>query len=322
MRWVRFLVRPFTRKPTVVISQSDTLSRIFLTSRNLYTQVAETCCLGDGVQLDDFCKLGPNTVVGANSKIGRFTEIGSDCHIGSFVRLDSHVLVDSNTMIGDHCTVYPFAVLGYRPQDKKYKGEQTGLEIGSRCQIRENVKIERGTSFRNKTVIGNDVLLMSNVYVGHDSWLHDHVTVANNVSIAGHVELHPYCVIGGHSALHQFVRIGQGAMIGGMAAIRRDVPPFCLVTGTPPRIRCLNYHQVWKKVTHHKHRKWMKQSFDYLFDSDDVSSIHQRAQHLLSQCSLSKDVSAIARYVIQEMCTFILSCHSSVRGLLTLVHNR
>ncbi|GJQ10892.1 hypothetical protein GpartN1_g2683.t1 [Galdieria partita] len=297
------------------------LSHSFVASRNLYAQIAETCRLGEGVQLEDFCKLGSNTVVGAYTKIGRFTEIGPDCHVGSFVQLDSHVLVDSNTVIGDHCTVYPFAVLGYRPQDKKYKGEQTSLEIGNRCQIRENVKIERGTRFRNKTIIGDDVLLMSNVYVGHDSWLHEHVTVANNVSIAGHVELYPFCVIGGHSALHQFVRIGQGAMIGGMAAIRRDVPPYCLVTGTPPRIRCLNYHQVWKKVTIRKHRKWMKQSFDYLFHSDDASSITQRALQLMSQCSSLPDVSDIAKHMIQEMCTFILSSHSSVRGLLTSVHH-
>jgi acyl-ACP--UDP-N-acetylglucosamine O-acyltransferase len=210
----RALPRKTTRLASSLVSTLEYPTVVFI-RRNLYTQVAENCRIGDGVQLDDFCRIGANTVIGENTRVGRFTEIGSHCRIGSFVRIDSHVLVDSNTQVGNHCMVYPFAVLGYPPQDKKYKGEETSLEIGNRCQIREGVKVERGTSWSNKTVIEDDVLLMSNVYVGHDSWIGEQVTVANNVSIAGHVKVFPFAVIGGHCALHQFVRIGRGAMIGG-----------------------------------------------------------------------------------------------------------
>eukprot|EP00871_Galdieria_phlegrea_P003109 jgi/Galph1/379/GphlegSOOS_G5105.1 len=286
--------------------------------RGLSVQVDVTCRLGKGVQLDDYCRIGANTIVQDSAKIGRFTDIGSNCFIGSSSVVSHHVLIDSHTSIGHNSVIYPFAVLGYPPQDKKYQGELTSLEIGSHCRIRENVKIERGTNQRKKTTVGNGVLLMSNVYVGHDSMIEDQVVVANNTSLAGHVELQPFSVIGGHCAIHQFVRIGRGAMIGGMTVIRRDVPPYCLVTGTPPYIRCLNYRLIWRKVSNHKDRKWLRQYFDYLFHPtvNDDPNIYDRSHALLNECKKQLN-SNIRSQILQQICEFVTEAHSSPRGLLS-----
>src|SRR5262249_48892220 len=147
--------------------------------------------------------------------------------LGNGVRLLSHVVVEGRTSIGDKTTVYPFASLGHRPQDLKFKGESSTLEIGANNQIREHVTMNPGTEGGGlNTRIGDNCLFMVGSHVAHDCQLGNFVILANNATLAGHVTVGDYAIIGGLSAVHQFVRIGSHAMIGGMSGVENDVIPY------------------------------------------------------------------------------------------------
>lgn len=183
----------------------------------------------------------PSAKIGANVEIGPFCTVGPNVTIGDGTKLVSHVVVDGYTTIGKDNVVYPFAVLGTRPQDLKFKGEKSTLEIGDRNQIREHVTMNPGTAGdRSTTSIGSDCLFMVNAHVAHDCVIGDHVILANNATLAGHVSVGDYAILGGLSAVHQFVRIGAHAMIGGMSGVEYDVIPYGLVMGERARLAGLN----------------------------------------------------------------------------------
>ena len=135
--------------------------------------------------------------------------------------------------IGSNCRIFPGAVISAIPQDLKFQGERTTVEIGDRSTIRECVTINRGTKAYGKTVVGKDCLIMAYVHIAHDCILGNHVILVNSVALAGHVEIGDYGIISGLSAVHQFVKIGAHVMIGGGAMVRKDVPPFITAAGEP-----------------------------------------------------------------------------------------
>ena len=181
------------------------------------------CSLGRGVEVGPFCIIGPNVTLGEGT------------------RLISHVTISSSTSLGRNCTVYPNAVVGCRPQDVKYAGEYSGLNIGDNAVIREGVTISIGTAGGNMfTRIGNRVHLMAGVHIGHDCQLGDNVTIANGVGLAGHVTIGDGAVLGGLAAVHQWCRIGTMAFVGGGSMVTRDVLPFSTVQGDRARTIGLN----------------------------------------------------------------------------------
>ena len=133
--------------------------------------------------------------------------------------------------IGTDCRIFSGAVLSAIPQDLKFQGERTTVEIGDRSTIRECVTINRGTKAYGKTVVGKDCLIMAYVHIAHDCIIGDHVILVNSVALAGHVEIGDYGIVSGLSAVHQFVKIGAHVMIGGGAMVRKDVPPFITAAG-------------------------------------------------------------------------------------------
>lgn len=165
-------------------------------------------------------KLGNNVRVDPFAVIHEGVTIGEDTHIMS------NAVIMPRTTIGKSCFIYPGAVIGAVPQDLKFVGEETVVEIGDRTTIRECVTINRGTKDRWKTVIGNDCLLMAYVHVAHDCQVGDHVILANSVQLAGHVVIGDYAIIGGLSGAAQFTHIGAHTYVGGHAVIKKDVPPF------------------------------------------------------------------------------------------------
>ncbi len=166
-------------------------------------------------------------VIGKNVEIGPFCYIGGKVRIGDGCMLKSHVSIEGDTTIGTNCKIYPFAAIGYEPQDLKFEGEESRTIIGNNNMIREYVTIQAGTKRGTmETIVGNNCLLMVSSHVAHDCIIGDNVIVANNVAIAGHVTIGHNAVIGGNSAIHQFVKIGKFAMIGGMSGIEKDVIPF------------------------------------------------------------------------------------------------
>lgn len=193
------------------------------------THIHSTAVIAEGARIDESARIGPYCVIGGQ------VEIGAD------VQLISHVVVDGITTLGEGTVVYPFASLGHRPQDLKYKGEPSRLVIGKRNQIRENVTMNPGTEGGGMlTSVGDNGLFMVGAHVAHDCRVGDGVIFANNATLGGHVQVGDYVVLGGLSAVHQFVRIGRHVMVGGMSGVENDVIPYATVTGNRAHLSGLN----------------------------------------------------------------------------------
>jgi UDP-N-acetylglucosamine acyltransferase len=176
--------------------------------------------------------VNPKAEIGESVEIGPYSIIREDVKIGSGTVIGPHVVVDPHTTIGKNCHVSQFASIGAVPQDLKFKGEVTYVEIGDHSVIREFVTINRGTSGGGgMTRIGADSLLMAYVHVAHDCIVGHHAILANCATLAGHVILGDHVSVGGLTAVQQFVRIGDHAYIGGQCGIRNDIPPYVKAAG-------------------------------------------------------------------------------------------
>ena len=161
--------------------------------------------------------------------------------INDGTELISHVVLDGRTTIGANCRIFPFASIGHCPQDLKYSGEPSRLEIGANNVIREHVTINPGTKGGGMlTRVGNNCLFMVGSHVAHDCVIEDNAILVNNATLGGHVRVGEWGIIGGLSAVHQFVRIGKHAMIGGMSGIEHDVIPYGSVIGNRAKLSGLN----------------------------------------------------------------------------------
>lgn len=183
----------------------------------------------------------PAAKLGAGVKIGPFCVVGANVELGDNVELIAHVVIDGHTTVGAGTRIFPFASIGLQPQDLKYGGEASRLEIGEGNTIREHVTMNPGTEGGGMlTKVGNGCLFMVGAHVAHDCKIDDRVIMANNATLAGHVEIAENAILGGLSAVHQFVRIGRHAMIGGMSGVEHDVIPYGLVMGDRARLSGLN----------------------------------------------------------------------------------
>jgi UDP-N-acetylglucosamine acyltransferase len=185
--------------------------------------------------VEDGARLGENVFVGP------FCSIGADAVLEDGVRLVSHAVVAGRTTIGPNTHIYPFASIGHQPQDLKYQGERSSLEIGANNIIREHVTMNPGTEGGGMvTRVGNNCLFMVGAHIAHDCDVGNHAIFANNATLAGHVIVEDYAVLGGLSAVHQFVRIGRHSMVGGMSGVEHDVIPYGSVLGNRARLAGLN----------------------------------------------------------------------------------
>ncbi|MGH9618007.1 MAG: acyl-ACP--UDP-N-acetylglucosamine O-acyltransferase [Acidobacteriaceae bacterium] len=170
-------------------------------------------------------------IVGVRCRIGPFCTIGANVELGEDCELVSHIVLDGHTRLGNGNRIFPFSAIGVPPQDLKYQGEPTALEIGNRNVIREYVTISRGTrGGGGVTRLGDDCLIMAYVHIGHDSQIGNHCILANGATLAGHVAIEDYATLGALSAAHQFCRIGRHAYVGGGSILIQDVLPFSLTS--------------------------------------------------------------------------------------------
>lgn len=177
----------------------------------------------------------------ADVEVGPYTIIGPDVEIGAGTWIGPHAVINGPTTIGRDCKIFQFASLGDAPQDKKYKGEPTRLEVGDRNVFREFVTVNRGTaSGHGVTHIGDDNLFMAYAHVAHDCNIGDKCVMANYSVLAGHVELGDWVILAGYAGVHQFCKVGAHAFLGNNAAVTRDVPPFLLVSGMPAEPKGIN----------------------------------------------------------------------------------
>jgi UDP-N-acetylglucosamine acyltransferase len=188
-----------------------------------------TAIIEEGAELADDVKVGPYCVVGPHVRLAEGVE------------LFSHVAVAGHTSVGPRTRIWPFCSIGHQPQDLKYKGEETRLEIGADCLIREHVTMSTGTIQGHRlTRIGDRCMFMMASHVGHDCQIGNNVIMANNATLGGHVHVGDFVFMGGLSAVHQFVRIGAHAIVGGMTGVERDVIPFGSAIGDRADLGGLN----------------------------------------------------------------------------------
>ncbi len=180
-------------------------------------------------------KIHPTAIVEDGAQLGADVEIGPCAHIGPCVKLGDGTsvgqgaIVDGHTTIGAQCQIFPYALIGMKTQDLKYReGSVSYVEIGDRTVIREFATVHLGTADGEKTVIGSDCLFMAYCHAAHGVILGNHVICSNTVQLAGDVHLQDYVIVGGCAASHQFCTVGRHAMVGGMCKIRQDVPPYML----------------------------------------------------------------------------------------------
>ncbi len=175
----------------------------------------------------------PEAQIGQNVTVEPFTTIGRDVIIGDDTWIGPHVTIMDGARIGNGCKIFPGAVVGAVPQDLKYKGEYSLVELGDEVIVREYVTLNRGTKASHRTTIGNGTLLMAYVHIAHDCEIGPHCVLANGVTLAGHIEVEEFAILGGLTAVHQFVKIGAHAFVGGGSLVRKDVPPFVKAAREP-----------------------------------------------------------------------------------------
>ena len=214
--------------------------------------------LYDGVSIASGAIIGPNVVIDSGTQIG------------------SNVVIEGKTKIGKNNRVFPNVFIGLEPQDLKYKGASTEVIIGDNNTFRECVTINKATDEGEKTIIGNNNLLMAYTHIGHNCEIGNGIVLSNSVQVAGHVKVEDNAIIGGCLGIHQFVHVGYLAMIGGMTRVDRDVPPFCLAEGHPGRLRGLNRVGIKRSgLMGNKDfdLKLLQNTWNLLFKSKDVISI-------------------------------------------------
>ncbi len=251
----------------------------------------------------------PNAKIGANVKIGPWVTIEEDVIIGDNTTIGSNVCIMSGTRIGDNCQIFPGAIVGAIPQDLKYNGEDTTLEIGNNVIIREYCTLNRGTRSNYKTVIGNNCLLMAYVHVAHDCVIGEHCILANNATLAGHVEIEEYVILGGMTAVHQFVQIGSHALVGGGTLLNKDVPPYVRISRFPASYIGVNTIGLRRRG----------------FTSDKIRSI-QGIYHKLfvENKNISKGIAAIEESILEsdEKHLILQFARASKNGLIKGLKSR
>lgn len=183
----------------------------------------------------------PDAKLGKNVIVEPFAYIAGDVVIDDECRIYTGAVVLDGTRMGARCQIHPSAVVGGIPQDLKFKGEYTTLEMGDDNVVRECVTISRGTAARGKTVVGSNNLLMAYVHIGHDCVVGDRTVLANRVSLGGEVEIGDWAILGGHCAVHQFCRVGAHAMVSGGSLVSKDVPPYVKAAHNPLSFVGSNY---------------------------------------------------------------------------------
>jgi len=207
----------------------------------------------------------PKAKIGANCHIGPYCVIGENVTMGDECRLHSHVVVDGCTTMGRGNEVFPFAAIGTKTQDLKYKGGMPKLQIGDSNVFREGVTVHCATNDGEATVVGSHNLLIIHAHVAHDCILGNHIIMSGYAGLAGHCVVEDYAIFAGYVAVHQFCRIGKLSMIGGCSKVVQDVPPYMLADGNPAETRTINKVAMERSGMSGDAQKALRSAFKFLF---------------------------------------------------------
>jgi UDP-N-acetylglucosamine acyltransferase len=191
-------------------------------------------------QLHPTAIVEPGAQLGSDVMLGAYAYVGAGVTLGDGTRVHHHASVEGNTVLGAQCEVFPYACIGGKTQDLKFKGGNPGVRIGARNVFREYVTIHAATNDGEFTRVGSDNVLLASCHVAHDCALGDHIVMSNGAVLAGHVTIEDHVVIGGYGGIHQFCRVGTFAMLSATAKLVHDLPPYFIADGTPAEIRAIN----------------------------------------------------------------------------------
>jgi len=211
--------------------------------------------------------IGKNVRIGSNVHIGPFNVIDDDVVIGDGTSIGNSNTIKNFTNIGGNCKIYHHCVIGELPQDLKFGGEKTTVEIGNNTVIREFTSIHRGTNERGKTTIGDNCFLMAYSHIAHDCKVGNNVTLINLATLGGHVEVDDWALISGSVMVHQFVKIGAHSIIGGNYRVAQDVPPFITAVGDPLRYAGINTVGLKRRGFSSEERMEIKRAYRIFFRS-------------------------------------------------------
>lgn len=261
------------------------------------TAISDAARIHPTALVDVSARIAAGTSIGPYSIIGPEVEIGRDCDIGA------HVVIGGITRIGPDNRVFPFASLGLEPQDKKYAGEATRLEIGRGNTIREYVTVNRGTlQDTGVTNIGDGNWIMAYVHIAHDCRIGNHTVLANNATLAGHVQLGDYVTLGGAALVHQFCRIGEHAFTAFGARINKDVPPYVTVGEGKARPRGLNSEGLRRRGFDETRIRALKEAYRLVYRSG--LALEQAVERLGEVAQVNDDV--------RRLRDFLQACSRSI----------
>ncbi len=237
----------------------------------------------------------PQARLGHDVKVGPFSVIGPDVQIGPGCEIASSVLIEGCTTLGANNRVFHGAAIGSVPQDLKYRGEPTAVEIGDDNVIREYVTVHLATGEGEKTRVGDGNLLMAYVHIAHNCHIHDGTIIANAVNLAGHVEVEDHAIIGGLTPVHQFVRIGRHAFVGGGSRLPQDVPPFVKVAGNPVEVAGINAIGLKRHGFPPDELLNLKRAYRLLYRAG--LNVSQALERIASDCKLTQNIEDLMAFI-------------------------
>ena len=241
--------------------------------------IHKTAIVDKKAKISEEAIIGPYSIVGPHVEIDEGTEI------------QSHVNITGNTIIGSNTKIFPFASIGTNPQDLKYKGEKTKLDIGSNNIIREHVTINTGTDGGGGiTKIGSNNLIMIGAHIAHDCIIGNNVVIANSAAIAGHAQISDDVIIGGNCGIQQFTRIGRMAMIGGMSGVSRDVIPYGLSFGNRNYLEGINLVGLRRKKVSNKEILALSEAYKEIFKTNSLHENLRKLNETLKSNTYVKEV--------------------------------
>ena len=239
--------------------------------------------------------ISPHATIGNHVEVGAFAIIGDGCEVGDGCEIAPRATLERDVKLSANVKVGIGSVLGGAPQDLKYAGERTTVEIGEHTVIREYTTINRGTSQSFKTTVGSHCLLMSYVHLAHDCHIGNGVIIGNSTQLAGHVTIDDKAILSGLSGVHQFARIGRNSFIGGCSRVSKDIPPFLKAVGNPVKLYGLNSVGLQRNGFSEDVVRELKRAYRLFFRSDlNLTQARERAE---TELELFPEVRELMQFV-------------------------
>ena len=248
--------------------------------------------------ISDKADISPNAVIGAGVTVGPFSIIQSGVTIGDKAEIHSNVIVHTGTSLAKGVRVFHSAVLGAEPQDLKFSGEVTTLEIGENTVVREFVTISRGTKARGKTVVGSNCYLMNYVHIAHDSFIGNNVILSNVTNMGGHVNIDDWAIFGGMVGIYQFVHIGAHSFIAFGSRVTQDVPPYVLAGGSPIGYKGLNVVGLKRRGFTDDQIRNIKNAYSIIYGSE--YNISDAVKAVKDTLPMTEEVKTIISFIEQS----------------------